>query len=180
MNIVEIKNQLSIRCKNGIGFLLAATIIWSIITFIFLLPLGINEKNIFMLLSSGLMFPLAVIISKAIKAEWKVNDHPLGDLGLYLNIAQLMYFPLLFWVFAKSPEHMVLFFIVITGAHFFPYGWFYHTKAYYIMAPVISIMSMAIGWTMDVERLWILPLAMVFLLLILDVWLYIDYKKKCK
>jgi hypothetical protein len=180
LNLLDVKNELSVRCKNGISFLLAATIIWTIITVIFLQPFGIKEKNIFMLYSTGLMFPLAIIISKMIKADWKANDNPLSKLGLYLNLAQIMYFPIIFWAFVKSPTNMVLFFAVITGAHFFPYGWLYNTKVYFIIAPIISIIIMVIGWSVTIENLWFLPFIMVISLLFLNLLLYIDYKKKCK
>lgn len=178
MDLIEIKNDLSIRSKNGIPFLLSATIIWIVITVIYLQPFAMNQKNIYMLFSTGLMFPLSVMMSKMIKADWRSKDNSLGDLGLYLNLAQLMYFPLLFWAFAKSPNETILVFAVITGAHFFPYGWFYNTKAYYLMAPIISIMIMVIGWRVDTEDLWFIPLAMVFSLLILIAWLFLDYRNK--
>ncbi|MBA2875577.1 DUF7010 family protein [Thermaerobacillus caldiproteolyticus] len=180
LNLLEVRNELSVRGKNGISFLLAATIIWAIITVIFLQPFGIKEKNVFMLYSTGLMFPLAIIISKMIKADWKANDNPLSKLGLYLNLAQIMYFPIIFWAFVKSPNNMVLFFAVITGAHFFPYGWLYNTKVYFIIAPIISILIMIIGWAVAVENLWLLPFTMVISLLFLNLLLYVDYKKKCK
>jgi len=180
LNLVEIKNDLSINSKNGIPFLLAATIVWTIITLIFIQPFEIYQKNIYMLFSTGLMFPLAIVIAKIIKADWKSDDSPIGDLGLYLNLAQLMYFPIIFWAFAKNPHEMIVFFAVITGAHFFPFGWFYNTKAYYIMAPVISIVVTIISWTLEITSLWLIPLTIVIFLLILIVWLYFDYKGKCK
>lgn len=178
MVLRKLKWELSTRSKNGIPFLLSATIIWAIITIIFLQDFHIQQKNIFMLFSTGIMLPLAILFSKIIKAEWKTNDHPLGELGLLFNIAQFMYFPLIFWAFAKSPEEMVLFFAVITGAHFFLYGWLYDTKAYYIMSPVISGVLIVIGWTIHENNLWLIPFCMVVFLFILIIWLSIDYKQK--
>ncbi|SEN69717.1 DUF7010 family protein [Lihuaxuella thermophila] len=58
--LMKIKNELSVGGKNGIAFLLSASIIWTIITGIFLLPIEIFQKNIFMLFSTGLLFPLSV------------------------------------------------------------------------------------------------------------------------
>lgn len=175
--ILQSKNDLSKKSKNGIAFLLSGTIIWLIITIIFLQLISIETKNIFTFFSTGLMFPLSIGISKLIKSEWRSPDNPLSDLGLVLNLAQLMYFPLIFWAFAKSPEQMITFFAVITGAHFFPYGWFYNTKAYYIMAPILSISMMLISTLLDSHNLWVIPLSMVLLFLILITWLYIDFKK---
>jgi hypothetical protein len=178
MDLLEVKNELSVKSKNGIAFLLAGTIIWTIITVVFLQPLGIKEKNIFLFYSTGLTFPLAIMISKVIKADWKNKDNPLSKLGLYLNLAQLMYFPIIFWAFVTNPTNMVLFFAIITGAHFFPFGWLYNTKVYFFMAPIISIINLVIGLTLAGEKLWLLPFTMVIFLLFLNILLYIDYKKK--
>lgn len=180
MELQQLKNELSIQSKNGIPFLLSATIIWIIITIIFSLDLQTTNKNIIMLYATGLMFPLSITIAKFIKADWKSKDHPLGALGFQFNLAQTMYFPLLAWAFVKSPSEMILFFAIITAAHFYPFGWVYNTKAYYIMAPVISVGLMVIGWNRSDQNLWLMPLTMVFSLLILVGWLILDYKRKVK
>ncbi|WP_233275822.1 DUF7010 family protein [Salibacterium aidingense] len=180
MEILELKKALSVRGKNGLPFLLSACVIWAGITVLFLLPLAIDTKNIFMLFATGLMFPIALILSKWTKSEWKMEDHPLSSLGLYLNLAQFMYFPIIFWAFVQSPHHMVVFFAVITGAHFFPYGWFYQAKAYFVMAPLISITLMLLGWTTDGSHAWLIPLTMLLFLVFLNFWLLVDYRKKIK
>lgn len=178
MDVNKMRDRLSVACKNGMGFILAATVIWIGITIIFMQPWDIKEKNIGMLWATGMMFPLALLFSKLIKAEWKVTDNPINQLGLVANLAQLMYFPILFWALAKSPEQMLLFFAIITGAHFFPYGWVYNTRAYYVLAPVISITILIIGWDVGADSLWRIPLMIVLYFLILNVWLWVDYKKK--
>jgi len=174
----EIRNELSVRGKNGIGFLSSAVVIWSLITFIFLQSFDIQQKNIYMLFSTGLMFPLSVLFSSFIKADWKLKNNPLGNLGLFLNIAQLIYFPILFWGIIHHPNDAILFFAIITGAHFFPYGWFYHTLAYYIMAPVISVFMLFLGLYLDGEKLWLIPLSMTIGLCFLVFWNRLDYRKK--
>ncbi len=73
-----------------------------------------------MLFSTGLMFPLSMGLSNLLKADWKFEGNPLGKLGVFLNIAQLVYFPILFWAIGKSPEEAIIFFSIITAAHFFP------------------------------------------------------------
>ena len=178
LHIDELKNELAIRCKNGLPFLLSATVIWSIVLVIFLLPYEIEGKNILTLYSTSIMFPLSILCSKIIRADWRANDNPLGILGLYINLAQLMYFPILAYMFYKNPNEMIVFLAVITGAHLFPYGWFYNAKAYTIMAPVISILISLIGWNISVAGLWLIPLSMILLLIILNIWLYINYKIK--
>lgn len=174
------RNALSIQAKNGIGFLYAAIIIWSIITGIFLSSIDLLTKNIFMLMSTGLMFPLSVGISTAIKADWKLEGHPLGKLGLMLNIAQIIYFPILFLMMVQYPEAAVTVFAIITGAHFFPYGWLYRTTPYAVMAPIMSITYLLLSLIVGPTTLWFIPLSMVILLLVLVFLLQGDLRKKSK
>ena len=180
LELNEVRDELSVRGKNGIGFLFSAIVIWSIITIIFLQSIDMYQKNIYMLFSTGLMFPLSVGISTIIKADWKLKNNPLGNLGLYLNLAQIIYFPILFWGIIKSPNDVIVFFAIITGAHFFPYGWFYNAKAFYVMAPMISVVVMFLGLYVNEENLWLVPFSMVILLLLLILWLHLDYKRKIK
>ncbi|RPF51068.1 DUF7010 family protein [Aquisalibacillus elongatus] len=180
MEVNAIRHELSVLGKNGIGFLLSAIIIWSIITFIFLLPTEMTQKNMYMLFSTGLMFPLSVAISNLIKADWKLEQNPLGNIGLILNLAQIVYFPILIWAMAEYPQEALMIFAIITGAHFFPYGWFYDAKAYYIMAPISSLTIMVLGFSLNGKNIWLNSLAMVFLLITLTIWLYLDYKQKAK
>ncbi|MDT8860232.1 hypothetical protein N0O92_08295 [Alkalihalobacillus sp. MEB130] len=178
MEINNIRNELSVKGKNGIGFLLSAVFIWLIITIIFLQPIETHQKNIYMLFSTGLMFPLSVWISTIIKADWRLKNNPLGDLGLYLNLAQIIYFPILFWGIINHPSDAIVYFAIITGAHFFPYGWFYNARPFYVMAPIISVIIMILGLYLNGEALWFIPLCMVLLILLLIIWLRLDYKSK--
>ncbi|HHY74683.1 MAG TPA: hypothetical protein GX497_15930 [Bacillus bacterium] len=178
MNLYETRNELSVRGKNGIGFLLSAFVIWSIITIIFLQSIEIHQKNIFMLYSTGLMFPLSIGISTLIKADWKLKNNPLGTLGTYLNLAQIIYFPILIWGMIKSPNEAIMFFAIITGAHFFPYGWFYNAKPYYVMAPIISVVIMFLGLFLNGEKLWLIPFSMVIIFIFLIFWSHLDYISK--
>lgn len=179
--VVEVhawRKELSVKGKNGIAFLMAAVLIWGLITAVFLLSLDLYTQNILMLCSSGLMLPLAILFSRLLQAEWKFDENPLGSLGLSLNLAQLAYFPLLFWAIAVSPEDAVLFFAVITGAHFFPYGWFYEGLPYYVMAPVTAISVTTVAALVSDSSRWLVPAAMVVLLLALILWLTQDYRRK--
>lgn len=180
IDLNEIRKELSIKGKNGIAFIIAGTIVWSIITIIFFLPLDIYQKNIFMLFTTGIMFPLSIAVSTIIKADWKFENNPFSNLATYLNLAQIMYFPILFWAIANSPNEAVLFFAIIVGAHFYPFGWFYNVKAFYFMAPIIAIVVTLVGCITKLQQLWLIPLTMLILLIVLISLLYKDYLHKSK
>lgn len=174
------RKDLSIKGRNGISFLLAASVIWLIITIIFMQSIEIAQKNIWMLFSTGLMFPLSVGVSYIVKTDWKFETNALGSLALYLNLAQIIYFPILFWGMLKSPHDAIMIFAIITGAHFFAYGWLYHAKPYYIFAPIIAVGMMFLGLYTTTDNLWLIPFSMVGLLWMLSIALNTDYRKLVK
>ncbi|MET3576088.1 DUF7010 family protein [Bhargavaea ullalensis] len=178
MDLNELRQDLALRNKNGLPFLLSGMTVWILATVWFSLPVELELQNIGLFVLSGIMFPLAVGLSSLLKTDWKSEGNPLGSLGLILNVAQFMYFPLVFWAFGVHPETMLLIFAVITGAHLFPYGWVYMTKAYYFLAPAMAIAVTVIGWNGDSSVRWLIPLTMALLLMALNMWLWLDYRKK--
>lgn len=178
MDVANAKKDMAIRGKKGIAFLSSALLIWLMITAIYMMPLDFKSQNIGLLIATGFMFPGALLASKIIGAEWKVEGNPLADLGLYLNLAQFMYFPILFLAFINRPEDFVVYFAIITGAHLFPYGWLYMAKMYYMIAPVISVGVMVINLVVQDAKSWMIPLYVVCLLLMLVIGLYLDVKRQ--
>lgn len=177
-NFQELHDEIVLKNKNGINFILAASICWLIISIIWYLPLQNEMKAFFTFFATMPLMPLAFLFSKLFNTTWKIENNPLNSLGLWLNFAQLFYFPFIFIFFAYKPEQMAMAFAIITGAHFFPYAWFYQTKSYAIMAGVISLASAIIG-TRPIENggFWV-SLSLIFFLIILSIWIYIDYKRK--
>ncbi|MBP9925144.1 MAG: hypothetical protein KBF45_04080 [Cyclobacteriaceae bacterium] len=173
----KLRLELSVKAKNGLDFVVSAIIIWSLISFIWTLSYSDYNKSVLTFIVGGPMLPLAFLLSKVFKTSWKVEGNPLEPLGLWLNFAQLFYFPMLVFVLIMKPEYFVLCYVIITGAHFFPYAWYYNTKAFAVMAGVISIGAMAIALTVQPANLYLIPLFMVGSLLVLAVWLFLDFKQ---
>jgi hypothetical protein len=173
----KLRLELSVKAKNGLDFIVSAIIIWSLISFIWTLSYSDYNKSVLTFIVGGPMLPLAFLLSKVFKTTWKVEGNPLEPLGLWLNFAQLFYFPMLVFVLIMKPEYFVLCYVIITGAHFFPYAWYYNTKAFAVMAGVISLGSMAIALTVQPANLYLIPLFMVAALLVLALWLFLDFKQ---
>jgi hypothetical protein len=174
-NLDALRLELSVKAKNGLDFICAAIIVWSVITFIWTLSYTDYSKSVLTFIVGGPMLPLALLFSKILNTDWKVKDNPLQPLGLWLNFAQLFYFPMLVFVLIQQPDYFVMTYIIITGAHFFPYAWYYNVKAFAIMAGVISAGSMLIALNVSSEQLYLIPMFMVGALIILAVWLYLSY-----
>jgi len=176
----KLRLELSVQAKNGVDFITAATIIWLGIAYIWTLPHTSYNKSIFTFVIGGATIPLAWVFSKIFKTSWKVANNPLEPLGLWLNFAQLFYFPFLVFILLKYPNYFVMAYAIITGAHFFPYAWYYKTTAYAVMAGVISVGAMFIGMAVPIDKMYVIPLYMASSLIVLAVLLIISYKNNAR
>ena len=78
----------------------------------------------------------------------------------------------------RSPDYFVVTYAIITGAHFFPYAWFYRTNLYAIFAGLISFGSLIIGLNVPIGKTFLIAIFMSAMLMILAVLLYLNYKKR--
>ena len=166
------------KAKNGIDFILAATIIWSMIALIWMLPFSAYDRSVFTFIIGSLLLPFALGFSKLLKTSWKIPDNPLQPLGLWLNFSQLFYFPFLIFVLLKHPDYFLMTYAIITGAHFFPYSWYYNNKAYAIMAGTISVGSLLLALNLSPSDFYLAGFFMAFCLLILAIWNFMIYQKR--
>ena len=131
-------------------------------------------------MSGAVLLPLAFGLSKLFKTKWKIENNPLEPLGLWLNFAQLFYFPFLVFILLKYPDYFLMSYVIITGAHFFPYAWYYREIGYAFMAGIISTGSMVLAMTIDIENFYLIGVFMVISLIILGIWIYLSYVNKLK
>lgn len=180
LDLDELRLNLSLKAKNGINFIIAASIIWLMIGYIWTLSYTSYDKSILTFIVGGLMLPLAFLFSKILKTTWQIKDNPLQPLGLWLNFAQLFYFPFLIFILIKYPDYFVMTYAMITGAHFFPYAWFYNEMVYGIMAGIISVGSLLLALELSVKDFYFIPIFMSASLFILTILLYFSFTKKLK
>jgi hypothetical protein len=174
----ELQQEVILQNKNGINFLVAGSFCWLSIALIWYFPGPALDKAYLTFCASALMMPIAFLFSRLFNSKWKIANNPLNGLGLWLNLAQLLYFPFVFIFMGKNPEQMPMALAIITGAHFFPYAWFYQSKGYAVLAGVIVICSTLLGTSGSIDNpsLWI-ALLMAGMLLVLSLWSYVDYRK---
>ena len=169
--LIDLKLEIQLQAKNGIDFILSGVILWLIISYIWTLDFSSYDKSIFTLMIGAILLPLAFGLSKLLKTNWKVKDNPLQPLGLWLNFAQLIYFPLLIFILIKFPDYFIMAYAIITGAHLFPYAWFYDQIGYAIVATLISIGSLLITLNITTENMWTIPIFTSTMLFILAIWI---------
>ncbi|WP_026473935.1 DUF7010 family protein [Alkaliflexus imshenetskii] len=176
----NLRVSLSIKAKNGIDFTSAAAIIWLLIAVIWKMGFSDYDKSVLTFVVGGFMLPLALLFSKLIKTVWTDKENPLQPLGLWLNFAQLFYFPFLIFTLVKFPTYFVMTYAIITGAHFFPYAWFYKTPLFAIAAGIISVGAMLGGFILESEMMFLIPLSVSTALILLSILLYVDSNAKSR
>ncbi len=172
----KLRLGLSVQAKNGIDFITSATVVWLLIAYIWSWSSTAYNKSILTFMVGSITIPLAFALSKVYKTNWKVGNNPIEPLGLWLNFAQLFYFPFLVFIMLKDPDYFVMTYAIITGAHFFPYAWYYKSLPFAIMAGVISVGAMAMGMVLPPDKMFQLPLMMAVALAVLALWLHQSYK----
>jgi hypothetical protein len=144
-SLSKLKLEIQLQSKNGVDFILSAGILWLTIYFLWTLDYTSYNKSILTFMVGVILLPLAFGLSKILNTNWKVKDNPLQPLGLWLNFAQLIYFPFLIFVLIKYPNYFIMAYAIITGAHLFPYAWFYDEIGYAVTAILISVGSLLIA-----------------------------------
>lgn len=176
-SLSELKLEIQVQAKNGIDFILSAGILWLIISWIWTLDFTSHNKSILTFIVGAILLPLAFGLSKILKTNWKIKDNPLQPLGLWLNFAQLIYFPFLIFILIKYPDYFIMTYAIITGAHLFPYAWFYDEIGYAVTAVLISVGSLLIALNAEPEKIWLVPLYTSILLFLFAVWIFTRIKK---
>ena len=115
----QYKLELSVKAKNGVNFIAAAAVVWTLITIVWTLSFKICDKCVLTFIVGGVMLPLAFVFSKVFKTQWTVENNPLQSLGLWLNFAQLFYFPILIFVLLKESRVFCICLCGDSGRSFF-------------------------------------------------------------
>lgn len=170
-SLSKLKKEITFQAKNGVDFVFSAGIIWLAISYIWTLEYTSYDRSILTFIVGPMLLPLAFGLSKIFGTNWKVKDNPLQPLGLWLNFAQLIYFPFLIFILIKYPDYFIMAYAIITGAHLFPYAWFYDEIGYAVWAAIISIGTLLITLNVELDKIWIVPLFTSVMLFLLAGWI---------
>lgn len=145
MNLEELRDDIALKQKKGLPFIVASIIIWMFITVVAALEINIAVKNILVFCCSTPLLPLSWIIGKKINVDIFSQDNDLGNLGFLFTLNQLLYLLIVIWVFNAVPDKMIMVYAMVFGAHLLPYSWLYKSKSYKIFAVIIPILALLLG-----------------------------------
>lgn len=170
-SILALKLEIQREAKKGVDFLLAAGLLWLLISFIWTWDQTSYNKSIFTFMVGALLLPLAFGLSNVLKTTWKIKNNPLQPLGLWLNFAQLIYFPISVFMLIKFPDYFILVHAIITSAHLFPYVWLYDELGCAVAAIFIAAGSLVLALLEVFENTLAIPLLTALTFLCLAAWI---------
>lgn len=145
MNLDELRNDIIIKQKKGLAFILASIIIWLLITVVAALNINIEIKNILVFCSSTPLMPISWLIGKKIGVNIFSKDNELGNLGILFTMNQILYLLIVMWVFKAVSDKMIMVYAMVFGAHLLLYSWLYKSKAYKVFAITIPLLALILG-----------------------------------
>ncbi|MBB1079749.1 hypothetical protein H5S09_07535 [Limosilactobacillus sp. STM2_1] len=137
--------DLAVKQKRGLHFIVASVIIWLAIICIYSSAMPILTKNLFVFICTGILLPLAWVVSKILKINFSDNENPLSSLGILFSVNQLLYLLIAMWIYPTIPDKMLMVIAMIFGAHLMPFSWLYKSKVYLLFSIVIPFFALFIG-----------------------------------
>lgn len=161
MDISGLKKDYALMTKKGIPMFYGGVLIWFILGLLsFILPEKLNAYVY--LASTGIFFPVGILVSKLMKIDFFVKGNPLSSLGGLLGALQLFFAPLLIMVGFEHHEWIPFVVGVLTGAHFLPFVWVYDSKAMMFQTIATVTVSTLVGLVFIEFALTLVPFSLMF------------------
>lgn len=169
----KLRDDIAIKQKKGLPFIIASMVIWLLIVIVVILDLPQHKENMSIFCCSCPIMPIAFIAGKALKADIFDKSNPLGNVGFLFTCNQFLYLLIVMWVLSAVPDKMLMVYAMVFGAHLLPYSWLYKSLSYRIFAIVIPLVSLGIGCIFSA---FTLAVVMVFFEALFVVLLFLEVR----
>lgn len=141
----HLKIEYAVKQKKGLPFIMASSVLWTIMLIAFLTDLDIAQKNVIAMCCSALLMPVGMLFGKIIKVNIFSKENPLSSLSIIAALNQLLYLPIVMWAMYAVPDKMIMVYAIVVGAHFLTYYWIYFSPTYFYASIIIPIVSLILG-----------------------------------
>jgi len=128
------------------------------------------------LIGSGSIFPLAVVISKILKANI-LSKNSLGVLGGIIGGIQAFYLPIWIVIYIEHYELLPMAIGILGASHFLPYLWIYNSKTYGIFTISMAVISFIFGYIFINQAFLTLPFLLAVIYLVSVIGLRLETNK---
>ena len=131
--------------QKGLPFIMASVVICALIFIVRVISPDLRTANLATFICCCLLFPMAFLFSKALKADiFRKTGNPVNGLIILCTLNQLLYLLIAMWAFDRKPDAMLMIYAMIFGAHLLPYSWAYDSKAYLVLSIVETVGALVI------------------------------------
>ncbi len=161
----EARESLALSTRRGVPLILSGILFWTIAgIFGSFLP----EKMVLWvyIFGVGLVFPVGILLSLAMKIDIFAKGNPLGALAGILGGMQILFAPIIIMLFFKEPSWVPFALGVLNGAHFLPYSWVYGSKTYIFQSVATTVVSTLSGLLFINDSFTVTPFSIVVVFII--------------
>lgn len=176
MTLEKLKMDLIVDAKKGYPFLLVGALYWFVMGVLSFLIEDHRLLALCYLIGSGSIFPLAVVISKILKANI-LSKNPLGVLGGIIGGIQAFYLPIWIVIYVEHYELLPMAIGILGASHFLPYLWIYNSKTYGIFTISMAVISFIFGYIFINQAFLTLPFLLAVIYLVSVIWLRLETNK---
>ncbi len=144
-DVNRLKIDYAVRQKKGLPFILASTVLWTVMLAAHLTSLDTSVKNIVAMCCSALLVPVALLFGRIVRVDIFSRENPLSSLSVVAALNQLLYLPIVLWAMYEAPAKMIMIYAMVVGAHFLPYYWIYFSPTYFYASILIPAVSLILG-----------------------------------
>ncbi len=158
------KKKYLVKTGGGVGLPIAGCIYWLVLA-IAGIYLGVKNWSLLAFYTSGLIFPLGLLLSKATKGDL-LSKTALTNLFLPAFISMFLFFPSAITAFSLAPELVPLILAIGMSVHWPIIGWAYGSAPLFISHAVIRAVVVTAIWVLLPEhRITLLPLSVALVYL---------------
>lgn len=114
---------------------------------------------LFAFLGSGLIFPLALLLQKPLRANMMVKDNPLGGPGNFAYANMALCWALTIPAFHTDPQLVPLVLGIAMSLHLVGTAWAMNLKSYLIHPLLRAAVVVALWYTLPEQRFLAIPIA---------------------
>lgn len=146
-----------VRLKGGFPFPLAGAVYW--------IALGVagyhltaNQWNIAAFVFSGMIFPLAILLSRVFRSDFMKDKTATGDILGPAFVSMLLFYPIAFSAFWQAPQLVPLIVAIGMSQHWPIIGWGYGKPGIYSAHAIVRALGAFVIWNwLPDDRFTLIP-----------------------
>lgn len=142
-DLVRAQNEVSASSAGGAPFLMAygGTLLVTGILY-YLLPL--STVALIAIFQGTVALPIAFWLERQLGWQTRSAANPLQSLSVQMAMSQVLALPATIIAYSLNPAVVPAVLAAVGGGHFLPYAWLHRTRAYVVLAVLVSLGAFAL------------------------------------